>query len=717
MATLEKIRSKGVFLLIVVGLAMFAFIIGDFLNSSKTYFGQQKQKVGVVNGEAIKYSDFQAAIDQLTTVYKIETGQQSNDDMSEQVRQQVWDNKVNEILLAAQTEKLGMAISKDELKDLTIGNHISPIIYSRRVFVDPKTGTFSKDILLNFLSSLAQAAKENNKQDADQVKDFQQYWSFLESMVKQSSLQQKYNTLLSKTITANSLDAKFAFDRSQTSANAIYTMQPYFTIPDATVKVTDGEVKDLYKKYKERYKQEANSDIKYVKFDVKPSKSDYDEVIKKMNGLQNDFKTTADIKSFINANSDEKYIDMPLTKKEVPDFLQDFAFNGKTGDIVGPKFEQDTYYMAKIVEGNISEPDSVKLRHIVIAEKDEATSSALADSLVKAIKGGADFAAIARKYSRVQQTAANGGEIGWVREENLIQNRFDKALVGKIFKSAVNEVVVDKQSSSVQILQVTEKKNNVSKVRLAFLSLKAVPSDLTREGIYNQAKEFASAAISSDKFEQAAKAKGYVVHPINNFDLNTPRLDNIKNTRTVMRWANDASAGATSDVFECGERNEELIVANLVVSRPKGYRDIKEVTAELKAELVNDKKAEIIIKNISSTLASVKTVQGLASALKQKVDSASNLTFFSSQAGAIGMEPTVIGAISAGKPNQISAPIKGKAGVYVFNILNLNQKKDPFILKNQIEMLNSRFAYMLPYMTLQVLKDKADIKDNRIKFF
>lgn len=713
MATLEKIRSKGVFLLIVVGLAMFAFIIGDFLSSSKTFFGEQKQKVGVIDGETIKYTDFMNAVDQLSTVYKIETGQQSGDEMSEQIRQQVWDNKVTEILLGKQTEKLGMAVSKDELKDLTIGNHISPIIYSRRAFIDPKTGQFSKEALLGFLASLDQASKSKDKQHADEVKEYQAYWSFLENMVKQNALQQKYTTLLTKTITANSLDAKFAFDRSQRSVNVLYTMQPYFTIPDGAVKVSESEIKDLYNKRKARYKQEANFDLKYVQFDVKPSKADYAEVEKKINGLQNDFKTTSDLKTFVNANSEEKYIDIALTKKEVPAFLQDFAFGGKTGDVIGPKMDNDTYYMAKIVEGGISEPDSVKIRHIVLRD----TQSKLADSLISVIKGGGNFAALAQKYSQLPQTAANGGEIGWVREVGLLQNGFKQDLVTKIFRSGVNEITLDKQTSSIQIIQVETKTQNISKVKLAFLALKVVPSDQTREVVYNQAKEFASAANTSAKFDQAAKAKGIVIHPANGIDPNAPRLGNVKNTRTVFRWANDASAGTTSDVFECGERNEVLIIANLVASHQKGYRDIQEVTPELKAELINDKKAELITKNMNAAKASAKTVQALAAALKQRVDTASNLNFSSIQAGSLGMEPAVIGAASASKPNVLSAPVKGKAGVYVFSVVSEQQRNDKFNPKVQIDMLNSRYNYMLPYMTLQVLKDKVEIKDNRIKFF
>ena len=250
--------------------------------------------------------------------------------------------------------------------------------------------------------------------------------------------------------------------------------------------------------------------------------------------------------------------------------------------------------MAKIVEGGISEPDSVKIRHIVLRD----TQSKLADSLISVIKGGGNFAALAQKYSQLPQTAANGGEIGWVREAGLLQNGFKQDLVTKIFRSGVNEITLDKQTSSIQIIQVETKTQNISKVKLAFLALKVVPSDQTREVVYNQAKEFASAANTSAKFDQAAKAKGIVIHPANGIDPNAPRLGNVKNTRTVFRWANDASAGTTSDVFECGERNEVLIIANLVASHQKGYRDIQEVTPELKAELINDKKAELITKNM-----------------------------------------------------------------------------------------------------------------------
>jgi peptidyl-prolyl cis-trans isomerase D len=724
MATLERIRKRGVLLLIIVGLAMFAFIIGDFLNSSQTYFGQMKQKVAVINGETIKYPDFLAAVEQLTTVYKLE-GQQPNEDMSEQIRQQVWENKMSEILLSTETEKLGLTVSKDELTDLTIGKNISPLITGRRVFADPQTGQFSRDRLLGLLQELQKNANTNtnSKQQNDELKELQQYWLFFESMVKQSTLQQKYAALLSKAVNANSLDAKFAFERSQRSVDMLYVMQPYFTIPDASVKVTDNDVKSLYNKHKERYKQEANSDIKFVTFEVKPSKEDFGEVEKKINDLKNEFTTTADLKTFINNNSDQKYIDVPLTKNEVPQFLQDFAFGGNTGDIVGPKLENDIYYMAKIIEGHIQAPDSVKLRHILVGvpdkkgNLDEAATATLADSITKAIKGGADFAVLARKYSRIQQTAANGGEIGWARVALLNSMGIDKDMADKLSKAGINEVVSGKQQGAVQLMEITQKTAPVSKVKLGLLSLRVIPSDKTTGDIYNTAKRFAVASTSIEKFEKEAKTNGYTVQPATNLDPNTPRLAGIKNSRKVIQWANDHKTGDISDVEECGEPSQVYIVAAITASRQKGYKDIKEVTPELKAEIINDKKAEILIKNMSTTLASAKTIEGLASSLKLKVDSATNLNFFSSRAGSLDFEPAVIGAASEGKLHQVSAPVKGKKGVYVYNVVNVQQKSEPFNAKSQKDMLNSRYAYMLPYLSVQILKDKADIKDNRAKFF
>jgi peptidyl-prolyl cis-trans isomerase D len=719
MATLERIRRRGVLLVVTVGLAMFAFIIGDFLNSSQSFFGQQKMKVAVIDGKTIKYPEFQSAIDQLTTVYKIETGQTGNDQMNEQIREQVWSNFLNSTLIGQQAAELGLTVTKEEMNDLTIGDHISPLITGRRIFVDPQTGAFSKQALLNFLTALNQAAQKNNPQQADEIKQYEQYWDFWVKMIKDNTLQQKYITLLSKTITSNALDAKYAFSRNETSVDMNFIMQPYYTIPDGSITVSDAEIKALYKKQIERYRQEANNDFKYVLIPIKPSQADFSAVEQKINGIKANFETAADnqLTTIINNNSDSKYIDAPLSKEDLPTFLQDFAFNGKKGDVFGPTLENDTYVMAKIIEPKMMLPDSVNIRHIFVAAQSDTATSILADSIKKAINGGADFAALARKYSRVQQTAANGGEIGWVQEQNLLQMGFNLSLANKIFQAAKNEIVVDKEPQGIQLIQVTQQRDIVPKVKLGIIAIRVVPSDATREQYYNQAKQFATAATSLSNFDATAKAQGLVVHTANQVDPNAPQIGMIKNSRSVIRWVNDNKVGTVSDVLECGAENDQLIVAVITGKHEKGYRSLEAVTPDLKAQLITDKKAQLMIKNISSAMATNPTLPGLAATLKVKMDTATNLNFYSNGTGSLTNEPLIIGAATASQANKISQPLQGKMGVYVFNVYNIQTKNDPFVLQNEEEMLNQKQNYMLPYIMFQVLKDKGNIQDYRARFF
>ena len=289
MATLQKIRNHGVVLLVIVGLAMLAFIMGDFINSGSSFFNRGRENVGEIAGHKVHYTEYEAAKDQLTEVYKIESGRTDIDEeLSTQIRNQVWQMMLMDYTLREQAQEIGMDVTAEELSNLCIGEHPHQLIQQRRAFYD-ETGKFNRFALINFLNSINQ-----EPQDAEQAANLKQaktYWMYWEKAVRLTYMQEKYTELLKNMVTANNLDAKYAFDARQTTVDVQYVEQPYYAVPDSLVKVTNGDIKHLYAQHKEEYKQTPNRTIEYVGFAIEPSEDDFAEVERTMKSLENDFRT------------------------------------------------------------------------------------------------------------------------------------------------------------------------------------------------------------------------------------------------------------------------------------------------------------------------------------------------------------------------------------------------------------------------------------------
>lgn len=704
MAILGKIRSKGVLLMVVVGFALFAFIIGDALTQGSTYFNKSREVVAEIDGEEVNINDFQASIDQMVEVYKIETGQtELTDDINTQLRTSVWESLLNEQLLYAEAEKLGLAVGVDELSDRLIGNNIHPLIAQRRAFAG-ENGQFSRPALVQFLNSLETTPE--NEDMRNQIEQAKKYWKFWEKNVKMTLLQEKYNALMSKVVTANSLDAKSEYEAAKRSVDVNYVVQPYFAIPDKDVEVSKSEIKDRYNKQKNLYKQEAARSLKFVVFAVKPSTEDYKKAEVAMNTLSPEFRTTTDVVGFVNQNSEVRYTGKPYSEATVPANLKDFAFGNPAGAIMGPVFANDTYTMARVMETGIMQSDSAKLRHIYLAKADEAKT----DSIVAAINAGGDFAALAAKYSAVKQTAANGGEIGWIMED---VTGLDKEIITKSFASATNGIFTIKNDQGTQIFQVTAKTAPKRKVKLAIFEIKVATSNMTVSKIYNEAKQFAAELKGSD-FDKRAQEKGYTVRTANELPTTADKVAELPVSRQIVRWAFENEKEAVSDVYDC---NNQFVVATVSEVLEKGFRPVEKVSEQIKAELVREKKATLIIEKLNAQIAKTPSIEGIAAAIGSEVKSAPAVNFAAYQFGVAGFEPAVVGKVSVLPVNKISAPIKGNAGVYVVLPTNPQVSNAPFDAKMQVMMLNSRLSYSLPYTIIQDIRDKADIVDNRINFF
>ena len=595
MTTLQRIRNHGVILLVVVGIAMLAFILGDFLNSGSSFFNKSRENVGVIAGHKVHYTEYETAKDQLTEVYKIESGSNDiNEDLSIQIRNQVWQMLMMDYTLREQTEMIGMDVTAEELSELCIGANPHQLIRQRRAFYD-ETGNFNRFALINFLNSLAQTPE--TQEQAANMQQAKTYWMYWENAVRLTHLQEKYIGLLGKLVTANNLDAKYAFEAGQTSVNVEFVERPYFAVADSLVKVTNADIKKLYEAQKEQYKRTPNRSLVYVSFPIVPSENDFAEVEKLMKSLEKDFQTKEDITAVVNGNSDILYDGRDFSETTIPAEYKEFAFGkgAKKGQYTELTFANDTYSMARIMDCGYNVSDSVQL---VLVANDENTEDV---------------------------------ELGWYTANELQKTIADPAFAGK--KGSTFTVST---GMGEQTFRIADKSKATPKVKLAILSRKVTPSSKTYGVLYNEAKQFIVNNNSEELLRQAVQEQGLTLTPAFGLDVNADKINDLKNSRGIVRWAFEAEEGQLSDVFECGE---QFVVAALTEVNEGEYRTIDEVRMELTMQATADKKAEYLM----AQLKDVKTLEEAAELFGAEIQTAENVTLASSRLGGAGIEPAVIG--------------------------------------------------------------------------
>ena len=700
MATLEKIRSKGLLLLIVVGLALVVFIVGDLVNSGSTYFQENSANVAVINGDKVKIRDYAEKMEQFNDVVKLQYGNNINDEMMEQIRQMVWESTVTEKVIGDDCAKIGMTVTKNELADMLVGNNISPMMMSNQMFFN-ENGQFDVNIVKQFISMLdSEDASQNIPYE--QLRLYRNYWRYWEHAIKTSRLQEKYTNLLNAALVVNSLEAKYAYDNAKVSADAVYAMKNYFAIADSTINVTDAEIKARYNEKKEQFKQKQSADVKYIVVDIKPSAEDFAEVENWINNLKEEFTTTEDIATIVNSNSDVQYRGENLVKDQIDADFQEFAFTGKAGDVMGPIFVNNTYKMARIIENGIASVDSVNLSNMYLRRETAEATQALADSIMDAVKKGADFAELAKTHSLLQN-AANGGEIGWVSEMGL-----EKKIATPAFSTPAKNMFVVKEGNDINLFYVNQLGAKTTKAKVAVLAREVSATSRTQAELYNKMKQFIVDNNTIEKLEAEAANNGYVVMSAKNVDINANAINNITKAREAVKWVFENKEGAISDIFEV---EDKIIAVAVDQHNEKGYRSIESVRPQLLAELRKDKKGDILVAEMNGKTMAQLATEGF------RVDTVRNINFASTYAGSIGNEPSLFARVAGAEVEKESTPIKGNTGAYVFKVISKKESAKPYNEKEEMVMLETREAYMNSYLSIEALKEAANIEDMRYKYY
>lgn len=719
MTALGKIRSKGILLIIIIGLGLFAFIAEEAFRSCNGIKGQNSQQIGEVLGEKIYVQDFQKLLDEYQDAMKLtmRTDNLSEDQLN-QLKDQVWQQLVSERVMKEDCKKLGLTVTEDELQNVL--NDGTNQLLTQTPFVNQQTGRFDVSILKQFIDAYRKAEASNNSQQLDQMRPAYNYWLFVEKNLRTQLLAQKYQSLLANCVLSNKVEAKMAFNEENEEAQIQLASIAYNTIKDADIKVTDEELKAKYEELKPAFRQQQETrDVKMVDVQVKASATDRGQLQKDMAGYQKQLAEAADPTQVVSkSGSMIQYIGLPVSGKafqQYPDIASkiDSMAVGTTGVVENTK--DNTYNIVRILS-RTELPDSVEFRQIQVGGKTLEAARASADSIQKALAAGGDFQAIAKRYG---QDSTTTWFTGAMYEQASTMSQDNRAYIEALLNGAVGSTQNIEITQGNVVIQVLNRKAMKSKAVAAVIKKEIRFSDNTYSKAYNRFSQFVtqSQASLADLQKHATKF-GYTVQDLNDFATSSHTVGNVGGSgiRDAIKWIFEAKEGQVSQLFEAGKENDHLLVLCMTKIHPQGYRpwDDAQVKEILKREVIRDKKAEMI-------MAKLKGVNSIAAAQAKgaKVSTVNQITFaapaFIQATGAA--EPALSGAVAATAQGKFcSAPVKGNAGVYVFQVVKKQMRPAKYNEEQQIQMCRQRaMQYMGNFM--QDLVFGAGVVDNRYLFF
>lgn len=711
MATLQKIRDKGILLVTVIGVALLAFILGDLLTSGNTLFAKSKDKAFSVNGKVVSTQEYANRITEWEEFQKMISGQTSLDEATtQQIREAVYDQMVREIILDNQTSKLGISVSKAELNDLVHGESISPLLQSLPFFINPETGVFDREGLIQFLATVNGPDQSAMPEERAMIQQYKNVWLFIENMVKYQRLQEKYDLLLSSSIMVNDNEAKTSFDLSQQSSDIAYAVKNYFAIPDSVVSVSAQEVKSFYNKNKSSFKMDVPlAKISYFTKEIVPSEEDFAEIEVLANEAYEKLLETNNIASVVADYSDIPYRDIYVSAALLDDRQKSFIETASISDVEGPQKEGNSFNIYKLID-KTQAPDSVHLRMMAIPDAtvmgQDSIVTNFVDSIFNELTSGKSFAEVANSLN----PQANGGDIGWAREIDLFSAGAD--LVKAAFSAPIGEPFKIKLPGQQMILQVEERTAPVTKYKLATVSIPVLVSEKTSNNIDNELNQLVSEPNISKNFSELASEKGYFVMPNTSVSANDFSLMNIPNSRQVVTWAVNEKKMGTVKKFDLSNTR---IIARVDQVYPAGTAPLSELESTIKSRLINEKKAETIITDLSAK--NISSLDAFANEMDAVVDTVKFVNFTTQNISGLGFEPTINAVAGYAPENVIVGPVKGNMGVYVLSVTNRTKNDDEYDATAQKNIMQSNNAYMLQMQSFATLKEKLKVEDNRYVFF
>ena len=702
MAIIGSIQKHSKIVIVIIGFALLAFVVGSFTGKNKS----NSSYVGEINGDKIRGADFNAKVEEASEMRKQMSGR-TNVPAAESfsIRESVWNQMVSELIMQKQYDKLGIEVSKDEMDDMITGKN--PHQYIVQNFTDPKTGKFDPKQVKQFVDNL-------DKVDPAMRSRF----LMIEKQIKDSRLAEKYQNLIANAFYVPKAFAKKEYLARNEHVSLSTIGVRYETVPDAQVKLTDEDYQKYYDENKNRFEQEASRDIDYVVYDVKPSVEDMKAINSDVEKTYAEFQTEKDIPNFVNTNSDIRYDSTWMKKGTLPVRLDSLAFTGAPGTFIAPFIENNMYTMAKIM-GEQSRPDSLKASHVLITfegsqaggKRTKEAAKKLADSLLGvAKKDPKKMPLLAMKYSDDPSAKTNVGDMGWFADGTMVPSFNNACVNGK-----VGDVVLVESQFGYHVINITGKTAPVKKVRIAIVARKVEAGNETFAKSYSDASSFAGENTTTEAFEKGITAKGLNKRTMERIRPNDGQLPGIENAREVIRWAfnKKSEKGNVSQVFDC---TGKYVVATLKMIREKGIAPLDQIKNDIKTLVMREKKAEVIMAKLDKVAAG-KDFGQMAQTLGAKIDTIQNITFASPNLPFYGREPAAVGTAFGMKKDQISKPVKGETACFLIKIDEVSPAAPAVNYDNEKSVLVNNFRSRVYREVYQTILDKTKIVDNRVTFY
>lgn len=711
MATLQKIRSKGPLLVGVIALALFAFVAGD---AFKVFQPKQPHEVGEVDGSSLSIQQYQKLVDEQANILKANYGLTSLPESEmNNIKDRVWTSFVSSILLENEIEKLGLAVTNSEVERiLEMGTN--PILSQFTMFFNQQ-GRFDKDLLFEFLAQYANMLKTPNVDPAYRanMEQVHAFWAIAEKNIVQNLLAEKYLNLVSAGLISNKVEAENNYKAETILTNIEAAVFPFANVTEQ-IEVTEQELLNEYNASKEKFVQKEESrQIKYINFEIKPSAADVEALEVELQGYATDLKdATQDYASIVgNSNSlvpfADTYFSLNSYPKDIAAYIKDNKL--KVGEVFGPisNTQDNTLNVFKVIDEKVLN-DSIEFNMVLLSNLAPDVLLTKTDSIVNALRQGGSFKAIAEKEN--QSTASQWISESQISNEQLLQ------LYSELNAMKPREVKSITTRYGNLILQVVGGKKSVEKYKLAIIKREIEVGDATSNLAYNNLSQFIANNPTIADIETNAEDAGYKVIS-EEITATVHGINDMQSTKDVLRWVFDAKVGDLSTIYECGDDSNNLLVVGLTDIIKKGYRPLNLVQNDIRAKVVNDKKAALIENLIATAKPSkIEDLKGIEYAL---IDTIPYVTF--SQAATIakvyGKENVVSGYAQVGDLKVLSSPIRGDYGVYVIDPLERKNSEKEYNEAEYMESAAKGYAYFTNYNVMNDLLEKANILDIRYKFF